>query len=130
MTTRVKAELLRWKKLTGLKNSEFVVFFYPRNPAKHLLHVPKTWARALKDAKVAKRRLYDCRSTFCSRMYAAGIQPILIELLMGHAGSGLVHVYAKADDDFKRDAAAKLEAFIASKSPAENISTTSTAWVN
>jgi hypothetical protein len=49
---------------------------------------------------------------------------------MGHAGSGLVHAYAKADDDFKRDAAAKLEAFIASKSPAENISTTSTAWVN
>ena len=51
MTTRLKAELLSWRKLTG--NSEFV-FFYPRNPAKHLLHVPKTWARALKDAKVAK----------------------------------------------------------------------------
>jgi integrase len=94
MTTRLKAELLRWKKLTG-SNSEFV-FFHPRNPAKHLLHVPKTWARAVKDAKVEKRRLYDCRSTFCSRMYAAGIQPVLIELLMGHAGSGLIHTYAKA----------------------------------
>src|SRR5579862_7468881 len=127
MTTRLKAELLRWKKLTG--NSEFV-FFYPRNPAKHLLHVPKTWARALKEAKVEKRRLYDCRSTFCSRMYAAGIQPVLIELLMGHAGSGLIHTYAKADDDFKRDAAAKLEAFISSKNPAENIATTSPTWVN
>ncbi|MGB9245654.1 MAG: hypothetical protein WCC03_20065, partial [Candidatus Acidiferrales bacterium] len=120
-------DLLRWRKLTG--NSEFV-FFHPRNPAKHLLHVPKTWATALKDAKVAKRRLYDCRSTFCSRMYAAGIQPVLIELLMGHAGSGLIHTYAKADDDFKRDAAAKLEAFITSKTPAENTSTTSTTWVN
>jgi integrase len=127
MTTRLKAELLRWRKLTG--NSEFI-FFHPRNPAKHLLHVPKTWATALKDAKVTKRRLYDCRSTFCSRMYAAGIQPVLIELLMGHAGSGLVHTYAKADDDFKRDAAAKLEAFITSKIPAENASTTSTTWVN
>jgi integrase len=128
MTTRLKAELLSWRKLTGPTNSEFV-FFYPRNPAKHLLQVPKTSARALKDAKVAKRRLYDCRSTLCSRMYAAGIQPVLIELLMGHAGSGLVHTYAKADDDFKRDAAAKLEAFIASKISAENTSTTST-WVN
>ena len=131
MTGRLKEELLDWKKLTG-KNSEFV-FFHPRNPAKHLLHVPKAWATALKDAKVAKRRLYDCRSTFCSRMYAAGIQPVLIELLMGHAGSGLIHTYAKADDDFKRDAAAKLEAFIASKTPAENTSTASTssaAWVN
>jgi len=130
MTTRLKTELLRWKKLTG--PSEFV-FFYPRNPAKHLLHVPKTWARALREAKVEKRRLYDCRSTFCSRMYAAGIQPVLIELLMGHAGSGLIHTYAKADDDFKRDAAAKLEAFITSRIPAENASTTSpssAAWVN
>jgi integrase len=127
MTSRLKAELLSWKKLTG--NSEFV-FFYPRNPAKHLLHVPKTWARALKDAKVEKRRLYDCRSTFCSRMYAAGIQPVLIELLMGHAGTGLIHTYTKADDDFKRDAAARLEAFIDSKIPAENTSTTSPSWVN
>jgi hypothetical protein len=63
-------------------------------------------------------------------MYAAGIQPVLIELPMGHAGSSLVHTYAKADDDFKRDAAAKLEAFITSKTPVENTSTTSNAWVN
>lgn len=129
MTTRLKARLLRWKKLTGPKNSEWV-FFYPRNPAKHLLHVPKAWARSLKDANVAKRRLYDCRSTFCSRMYAAGIQPIIVEVFMGHSGSGLVHTYAKADDDFKRDAAAKLEAFITSKTPAESTLAISTRWVN
>jgi integrase len=128
-TTRLKTELLRWKRLTGPKNSEWV-FFYPRNPAKHLLHVPKTWARALKDANVAKRRLYDCRSTCCSRMYAAGIQPVLTEELMGHAGNGLVHSYAKADDDFKREAAAKLEAFITSKTPAENISIAPKTGVN
>ena len=42
----------------------------------------------------------------------------------------LVHTYSKADDDFKRDAAAKLEAFIASTISAENTSTTSTTWVN
>lgn len=130
MTTRLKEELLRWKKLTGPRNSEFV-FFHPRNPARHLQHVPKTWARALKEAKVAKRRLYDCRATFCTRAYGAGIQPILIELLMGHAGSGLVHAYAKADDDFKRAAVTKLEAFIASKKPAElNAITPPTRWVN
>jgi integrase len=116
------------QRTAGPQNSEFI-FFYPRNPAKHLLHVRKTWARALKDAKVAKRRLYDCRSAFCSRMYAAGIQPVLIELLMGHAGNSLVHTYAKADDDFKRDAAARLEAFIASKNAIHDTSTTS-AWVN
>jgi integrase len=129
MTARLKAELLRWKALTESRDSEFV-FFYPRNPAKHLLQVPKTWKRTLKDANVAKRRLYDCRSTFCSRMYAVGIAPMLIELLMGHAGNGLIHTYAKVDDDFKRDAAAKLEAFIASKNPTETTSVTPTTWVN
>jgi hypothetical protein len=74
-------------------------------------------------------KLIDCRSTFCSRMYAAGIQPVLIELLMGHAGNSLVHTYAKADDDFKRDAAAKLEAFIASKNAVRDTLKTP-AWVN
>lgn len=129
MTARLKTELLRWKALTGPQNSEFV-FFHPRNPAKHLLQVPKTWKRTLKEANVEKRRLYDCRSTFCTRLYAAGIPPMLIELLMGHAGNGLVHAYAKADDDFKKEAAAKLEAFITSKDPKINILNTSTAWVN
>ena len=129
MTNRLKEELLRWKKLTGPQNSQFI-FFYPQDPSKRLLHVRKSWTHALKDAKVANRRLYDCRSTYCSRMYAAGIQPILIELLMGHACSGLVHTYAKADDDLKRDAAARLEAFIASKISSESNSTISTAWVN
>jgi hypothetical protein len=49
---------------------------------------------------------------------------------MGHAGNGLVHTYSKADDDFKRDAAAKLEAFITSKSSTEDTSATSHSWVN
>ena len=38
----------------------------------------------------------------------------------------LVRSYAKADDDFKWDAAAKLEAFITSKTPTQNIAATST----
>jgi integrase len=128
MTSRLKTELRRWQKLTG-STSDYV-FFYPRNPAKRLQHVPKTWARALKDANVDRRRLYDCRSTFCSRAYASGIAPVLVELLMGHAGNGLVHLYAKADDDFKRDAAAKLEAFITSKAPVERALVIATRWVN
>jgi integrase len=130
MTSRLRTELLRWKRLTH-STSDYV-FFYPRNPVKHLLHVPKTWRRALKDANVAKRRLYDCRSTYCSRMYGAGIQPIVIEALMGHT-SGLVHRYTKPDDDIKRDAAAKLEAFIASRISGESTPTPSrakTTWLN
>jgi integrase len=128
MTKRLKSRITALEKTHW--PSEFSIRLLLSEGLKHLLHVRKSWAHALKDAKVTNRRLYDCRSTYCSRMYAAGIQPILIELLMGHAGSGLVHTYAKADDDFKRDAAAKLEAFILSKGSAENTSATTSSWVN
>ena len=57
------------------------------------------------------------------------MQPVVIEALMGHT-SGLVHRYAKTDDDLKRDAAAKLETFIASKIPKAEDSAASTTWVN
>ena len=127
MTARLRSELQRWKKLTG-RSSDFV-FFHPRNPANHLLHIPKTWATALKDAKIAKRRLYDCRSTFCSRMYAAGVQPVVIESLMGHT-SGLVHRYAKLDDDARRSAAERLEGFITSKLSNQHIPDAAAKWVN
>jgi hypothetical protein len=63
-------------------------------------------------------------------MYAVGIQPVLIELLMGHAGNSLIHTYAKADDDFKRDAPAKLEAFNASNTLSKSTSALPTRWVN
>jgi hypothetical protein len=49
---------------------------------------------------------------------------------MGHAGNGLVHLYAKADDDFKRDAAAKLEAFVTAKTAATDKLAESNRWLN
>lgn len=127
VTSRLKRELLCWKRLTG--SASDYVFFYPRNPAKHLLHVPKTWRSTLKDANVPRRRIYDCRATFCSRMYTAGVQPLIIESLMGHT-SGLAHRYAKPDDEVKQDAAAKLEAFVTSKASTVHTSPVSTRWVN
>jgi integrase len=109
LTGRLKAELLRWRRLTG-STSEFV-FFYPNDPTKHLLQVPKSWNRALKDGGVERRRIYDLRSTFATRLNAAGVPQVFIDQLMGHAG-GLAQTYAKASDEFRRAAIDKLEAFI------------------
>ena len=109
LTSRLKKELLRWKRLTG-SLSEFV-FFYPNDPTKHLLQVPKSWNRAVKDADVERRRIYDLRSTFATRLNAAGVPQEFIDQLMGHAG-GLAQTYAKASDEFRRAAIDKLEAFI------------------
>jgi integrase len=113
LTARLKEELLRWRKLTGPTVSQFV-FFYPNDPSKHLRAVRKTWARALKEAGVEPRRIYDLRSTFATRLNAAGVPHVFIEQLMGHAG-GLAQTYAKANDEFRREAIDKLEAFITAK---------------
>jgi integrase len=113
LTRRLKAELSRWRHLTGPDFSEFV-FFYPRNPSQHLQKVPKTWTRALKDAGISYRRIYDLRATFSSRLNAVGVPEVFVEQLLGHTG-GLTQVYAKAIDEFRRDAIKKLEDFTQSR---------------
>jgi integrase len=116
------AELLRWKKLTGPAVSQFV-FFYPNDPSKHLRVVRKTWARALKDSGVQQRRIYDFRSTFATRLNAAGVPQVFVNQLMGHAG-GLAQTYAKANDELLRAAIEKLETFMATtgKDSAQRVS--------
>jgi integrase len=122
LTARLVAELLRWRNLTGPEVSQFV-FFYPNDPSKHLRAVRKSWARALKDAGVQRRRIYDFRSTFATRLNAAGVPQVFVNQLLGHAG-GLAQTYAKANDELLRAAIDKLEAFIAAtgKDSAQKVS--------
>jgi len=110
------------------KQSDFA-FAYPLDPSKHLRQVPKSWKRALKDAGVERRRIYDLRATFASRLNAAGVPQVFIDQLMGHAG-GLAQTYAKASDEYRRTAIDKLEAFILSKNPTTNAPTFVNPWVN
>jgi integrase len=127
MTARLKAELVSWKRFIG-KQSDFV-FAYPLDRSKHLQQVPKTWARALKDAKVEARRIYDLRATFATRLNAAGVPQVFIDQLMGHSG-GLAQTYSKASDEFRRAAIDKLETVILSKTPDVGTRTISNPWVN
>ncbi len=68
----------------------------------------------MKDAGISYRRIYDLRATFSSRMNAAGVPEVFAEQLLGHAG-GLSQTYAKAIDDFRRQAIKKLEDFVQSQ---------------
>jgi integrase len=127
MTARLKAGLIGWKHLTG-KQSDYV-FPYPLDPSKHLQQVPKTWARALKDAKVEPRRIYDLRSTFATRLNAAGVPQVFIDQLMGHSG-GLAQTYSKASEEYRRAAIDKLEAFILASIKDGKTPETPSIWVN
>ncbi len=113
LTARLAAELVRWRRLTGPDYSKYL-FPYPLDTSKHLQKVPKTWKRALKDAGISYRRIYDLRATFSSRMNAAGVPEVFVEQFLGHAG-GLSQTYAKAIEDFRRQAIKKLEDFVLSQ---------------
>jgi len=102
------AELLQWKKLTGPEFSPYV-FFNDRNPATHLLKLPKTWKRALKNAKIEYFPIYNLRHTFATRMQEAGTSPVTLSQMMGHSSTGIIQTYAKVLDQYRLDAVKKLE---------------------
>ena len=54
--------------------------------------------------------LYDLRHTFASRLTQAGVSPIFVGQIMGHSGPGVLSIYARAIDEYRRSAISKLEA--------------------
>ena len=114
LSASCKGELLRWHDLTGPAFSEYV-FFNEANPSAHLLKLPKTWKRALKNAKVEYFPIGNLRHTFATRMQEAGTSPVTLAEMMGHSSPGIIQTYAKVLDEYRRDAVKKLEEYRQSK---------------
>jgi integrase len=55
--------------------------------------------------------IYNLRHTFASRMTAAGVSPITIANLLGHASSQIVPRYAQVLDQNRLEAMKRLESF-------------------
>jgi integrase len=110
MSSRCKAELVRWRERLGPEFSEYV-FANPRRPATHLRDVRRAWPDALTAAGLEYFWLYDLRHTFASRLTAAGVSPLFVAQIMGHSGTNILQTYAKAIDEFRRSAISKLESF-------------------
>jgi integrase len=103
-----RAELQEWKRLTGPDFSPFL-FPSPANPKQHLKAVRKSWAAALKKAKLEYFRIYDLRANFASRLSASGAPDNLVAGVIGHSTTSIVNTYAKVVDEYRRDAIKKLE---------------------
>jgi integrase len=110
MSSRCKAELLKWRTRLGPEFSEYV-FANPQWPETHLRDVRRAWPKALKTAGLEYFWLYDLRHTFASRLTAAGVSPLFVAQIMGHSSPSILQTYAKAIDEFRRSAIAKLESF-------------------
>ena len=109
LSTRCKAELIRWRELLGGEFSEYV-FANPQRPQTHLGDVRRAWPKALKAAGLEFFWLYDLRHTFASRLTEAGISPIFVAQMMGHANPNILATYAKSSEEFRRAAICSLEA--------------------
>jgi integrase len=103
-----KSELLKWRNLVGPEYSEWV-FPNLSNRRHPLQGGRKAWASALKKAGIAFFPIYNLRHTFASRMTAAGVSPITIALMLGHASTQIVPRYAQVLDQNRFDAMKKLE---------------------
>ena len=55
--------------------------------------------------------IYNLRATFASRLSASGTPGQFVAQMLGHSGTRILHVYAKAIDESRREAMKKLEAY-------------------
>lgn len=128
LSVRCKTDLLRWQNTTGPEFSPFVFpnFRKPGQPIKDIRH---SWAKALKDAGIPYFWIYNLRHTFASRLSAAGVPDLFVAQMIGHSSPGILQVYSKAIDDFRRDAVRKLEQMRSLHGP-ETVLKASTPTVN
>jgi integrase len=108
MSDRCKTELLRWRNHLAVECSDYV-FPSIRHPDKPLKDLRRSWANALQKAGIAYFWLYDLRHTLASRLSQAGVSPIFVAQIIGHASTSILSTYARAIDEYRRDAIHKLE---------------------
>ena len=80
------------------------------DPSKPLKDLRRSWAKALKDAGLQYFWIYDLRHTLASRLTQAGVSPLFVAQIIGHSGTSILSTYARAIDEYRRDAIHKLEA--------------------
>jgi len=108
LSARCKAELLRWRDMFG---PEFSPFVFPkvRTPNQPVKDVRWSWEKTLEQARLPRFVLYNLRHTFASRLSAAGVSDLFVAQMIGHSSPSILQTYAKAIDEYRRDAVHKLE---------------------
>jgi integrase len=108
LSARCKAELLAWRKRLG---PEFSPYVFPnmQDPARPLKDIRRSWAKALRAAKIDYFWIYNLRHSHASRLSAAGISDLFVAQMIGHSSPSIVQTYAKAIDEHRRDAIRKME---------------------
>jgi hypothetical protein len=104
LTERLLKLLLENRKDSGL------IVDYKGQPVRI---VKRSWATALKNAKLRHVRFHDLRHTFNTRLMEAGVLQEIRMALMGHSSGSKVHaIYTHIELPAKRTAIRKLEQWV------------------
>jgi integrase len=108
LSSRCKAELIRWREIVG---PEFSPFVFPnlRKPSQPMKDIRHAWAKTLSDAGLDFFVTYHLRHSCASRLSAAGVSDLFVAQMIGHSTPSILQKYSKAIDEYKRDAVRKLE---------------------
>ena len=123
LSTRCKAELIRWREMVG---PEFSPFVFPnlRNPSQPMRDIRHAWAKTLSEAGLNFFVIYHLRHSCASRLSAAGVSDLFVAQMIGHSTTSILQKYSKAIEEYKRDAVRKLEglrrAYAAKPEPASH----------
>lgn len=100
----------------GLWNNEYNLVF--TNPlGRHICRTTlmEHWYRAIKESEFSNLRFHDLRHTFATYLLVAGVNYKVLSELLGHSSvSFTMSTYAHVSKALERDAAEKLEKFLAS----------------
>jgi integrase len=95
------------KLLLGIRKDSGLLVDYKGQPVRI---VKRSWATALKNAKLRHVRFHDLRHTFNTRLMEAGVLQEIRMALMGHSAGSRVHAtYTHIELPAKRTAIRKLE---------------------
>jgi integrase len=125
LSARCKAELLVWRNRLG---PEFSAYVFPnmRNPQQPLKDIRRAWAKAVRLAGIPYFWIYNLRHSFASRLSAAGVSDLFVAQMIGHSSPSIIQTYAKAIDEYRRDAIRKLESLRPKPDPLASSSASTT----
>jgi integrase len=121
MSCFLKSELQKWHAATN-GVSEYV-FFNPQHPETHIRSVKTAWHHALKVAGIPRFPIYSCRSSFSTRLAAAGVSDTIIDQLLGHSRRDVLRFYTARVPEYLRDAIALLDKLRTQKTEIPTVST-------
>jgi len=89
------------------------LFPHASDPNQPIPKINNAHDRAVRDSKVARFRLYDCRHTFATRAVEAGIDPVTLAAVLGHSKINMVMRYAHPTQEHQTKAMEKMERYVA-----------------